>query len=100
MRFFRAVVSFYSALFFSLPQFARAQGTVPTFQVGAGSSKYTLAGGSPAQGRTTTIPTVLVPIALSFEAGKVAGTTCVMDADGDVRAILSSPVFSRFPFPN
>ncbi|HVT91592.1 MAG TPA: chitinase [Bryobacteraceae bacterium] len=100
MRFFRAVVSFYSALFFSLPQFARAQGTVPTFQVGAGSSKYTLAGGSPAQGRTTTIPTVLVPIALSFDAGKVAGKPFVMDADGDVRAILSSPVFSRFPFPN
>lgn len=100
MRFFCAAVSFYSTLVFSLPQFARAQGTVPTFQIGAGSAKYTLAGGSPARGETTAIPIVLVPVALSFDARKVAGEPFVMDAAGDVAAILRSPVFSRFPFPN
>ncbi len=75
----------------SLPMLA--QGTVPTFTHNAGPNTYTLAGRDPAQPGTTTIPTVLVPITLSFEAKKV-----VMDAAPDVPHILASPVFSHFAF--
>ena len=50
-----------------LPGFARAQGTAPTFHHSAGQGSYTLPGHDPSQGGTTTIPTVLVPITLSFE---------------------------------
>ena len=54
----------------------------------------------PAQGGTTTIPTVLVPITLSFEAKKTAGKPFVMDAAPDVPRVLRSPVFSKFAFPS
>jgi chitinase len=79
--------------------FAGAQGTVPTFQYSAGNTSYTIAGSDPAKGMSTTIPTVLVPIALSFEAKKTAGRPFVMDAGLDVKGILHSPVFSIFAFP-
>ncbi|HEY2001110.1 MAG TPA: glycosyl hydrolase family 18 protein [Acidobacteriaceae bacterium] len=72
---------------------AQAQGTIPTFQRAIGQSSYTLAGRDPAQPGTTVIPTVLVPIALTFE-----GKTIRMDAALDVPRILKSPIFSRFPF--
>jgi chitinase len=68
---------------------------VPTFQVTAGQGSYTLVGRDPAQGVTTTIATVLVPIALSFDAKKV-----LMDAAPDVSHILRSPIFSKFAFPS
>jgi chitinase len=68
---------------------------VPTFQVNAGQGSYTFLGGNPAQGGTTTIPTVLVPIALSFDA-----KNAVMDAAPDLSRILRSPVFSKFAFPS
>src|ERR1700676_3368219 len=76
-----------------------AQGTVPTFRHTVGQSSYTLVGQDPSQGVTTTIPTVLVPITLSFEAKKIAGESFIMDADPDVPRILQSPVFSNFAFP-
>ncbi len=72
---------------------AFSQGTAPTFQVAAGGGSYTLAGHDPAAGGSTTIPTVLVPITLSFESKKL-----VMDAGGDVQGVLGSPVFSKFAF--
>ncbi len=81
------------------PGFARAQGTVPTFEHTAGPSAYTLLGRDPAQGGATTIPTVLVPVALSFESKKTAGKPFVMDAGTDVRNLLRSPVFAKFAFP-
>ena len=71
-----------------------AQGTIPTFTHTAGPNTYTLAGSDPLKTATTTIPTVLVPITLSFEAKK----TAIMDATPDVPRILASPVFSRFNF--
>jgi len=74
---------------------AQAQGTVPTFTRAVGGSSYTLAGHDPAQPGTTVIPTVLVPIALTFE-GKTAG----MDAGPDVPRILASPIFSNYSFPS
>ena len=79
---------------------AHAQGTVPTFQHASGQSSYTLAGRDPAQGGTTTIPTVLVPVTLSFEARKTAGKHFIMDAAPDVPRVLRSPVFSKFDFPS
>jgi chitinase len=77
---------------------AHAQGTIPTFEHSAGQGSYTLAGRDPAQRGTTTIPTVLVPIALSFDAKKTAGKPFVMDAAADVLPVLRSPIFSRFAF--
>src|SRR5882724_6321964 len=79
-------------------QLAHAQGTVPTFVHSAGQGSYTLAGRDPVQGGTTTIPTVLVPIALSFDAKHTAGKPFVMDAAADVLPALSSPIFSKFAF--
>ena len=79
---------------------AHAQGTVPTFQYTVGQGSYTLVGRDPAQGGPTTIPTVLVPIALSFDAKKTAGKPFVMDAAPDVPRVLRSPVFSKFAFPS
>jgi len=86
-------------LFLLLPFYmAHAQGTVPTFERAAGGSSYTLVGHDPAQGGSTTIPTVLVPITLSFDAKKTAGKSFLMDASADVPRILRSPVFSKFVF--
>jgi chitinase len=79
---------------------AYAQGTVPVFQYAVGQGSYILAGRDPAQPGTTTIPTVLVPIALSFDARKTAGKPFLMDAVPDVPRILRSPVFSQFAFPS
>ena len=80
--------------------FAHAQSTVPTFRHAAGQGSYTLAGRDPARGGATTIPTVLVPIALAFDAKKTAGKPFIMDAATDVPRVLLSPVFSKFAFPS
>jgi hypothetical protein len=47
-----------------LTPLALGQGTVPTFRHGS----FTLAGRDPAQGGTTSIPTVVVPVKLTFAA--------------------------------
>jgi hypothetical protein len=73
---------------------ACAQGTVPTFQYTAGQATYTILGHDPALAATTTIPTVLVPLTLSFATAKI------MDATPDVPRLLRSPVFSKFAFPS
>jgi chitinase len=85
---------------FVLTATAFAQGTVPTFTHTAGDRSYTLAGADPARGGTTTIPTVLVPVTLSFESKKIAGKPFVMDAVPDVQPVLRSPIFSNFAFPS
>jgi chitinase len=79
---------------------AHAQGTVPTFQHAAGQASYTLAGRDPAQSGVTTIPTVLVPVTLSFDSKKTAGKPFAMDAAPDAARVLRSPVFSKFAFPS
>ena len=82
-------------LLFCLPlRLSHAQGTVPTFTRVIGGSSYTMAGRDPANSGTTTIPTVLVPIHLTFEGSKPAR----MDATADVPRILNSPIFTRFAF--
>ena len=87
-----------ACLFVASANAVYAQGTVPTFEHGVGGRTYTLAGHDPAQGGSTAIPTVLVPIKLSFEAKKVAGKPLVMDATADVLPIRRSPIFKTFPF--
>ena len=77
-------------------RFGHAQGTVPTFQHSVGQGTYTLVGRDPAHGGVTTIPTVLVPITLAFDAEKTAGGPFIMDAIPDVPRVLGSPVFSRW----
>lgn len=81
-----------------MPAAAQTQGTVPTFRVTAGQASYALAGRDPAQGGTFNIPTLLLPVQLSFET-KTAGKPFLMDAAPDVRSILRSPTFSNFAFP-
>jgi chitinase len=80
-------------------RFAPAQSGVPTFRYSVGQGSYALAGRDPAVGGTTTIPTVLVPITLSFDTKKSAGKPFLMDAGPDVARVLRSPVFSDFAFP-
>lgn len=72
---------------------ARAQGTVPTFTRTVNGQTYTFAGQNPAKSGTTVIPTVLVPIRLTF-----AGKATSLDAAQDVSHILKSPIFSKYQF--
>jgi chitinase len=76
-----------------LPLVLHAQGTAPVFQYTVGQSTYTLMGSDPARNATTTIPTVLAPITLTFDGKK-------MDAGPDVSRVLRSPVFANFAFPS
>jgi chitinase len=71
----------------------RAQGTVPTFTRTIAGQTYTLAGQDPAKGGTTMIPTVLVPIKLTFSGKKTQ-----MDAAQDATRILKSPIFANYRF--
>jgi chitinase len=77
---------------------ASGQGTAPVFVHQTGGKSYTLMGADPSKGATTTIPTVLAPVTLSFESKRVAGKPFALDATGDVPALLRSPVFTRFKF--
>jgi len=55
---------------------------------------YTILGGTPSMGGTTTIPTVIVPIRLTIPDYSVDGATAVvLDATPAVRDILNSPIF-------
>lgn len=72
-----------------------AQSSIPTFQYRAGKSSYTLVGGDPDKGGTTTIPTVVVPVALAFVAKERPGS---LDGTGDIPRFEQSPVLARFPF--
>ncbi len=74
---------------------AHAQGTVPNLHALRRPGLLHSAGRDPIQGGTTTIPTVLVPIALSFDAKKTAGKPFVMDAAADV-----SPISARQSSPS
>ena len=74
-----------------------AQGTSPTFLFRAGQSSLTLPGHDPAQGGTTVIPTVLVVVRLTFDAGP-GGKSLTFDAAEDVRQLLRSPVFAKAAF--
>src|SRR5579872_5743987 len=75
-----------------------AQGTVPTFEHSVGQNSCTFAGRDPVEGVVTTIPTLLVPITLSFETRKANRKPFVMAATADAPHVLRSPIFSRFAF--
>lgn len=88
-------------LLLSVPlRWAFAQGTVPVFQHVVGQASYSLVGHDPLHGGTTSIPTVLVPITLSFGEQKAGGKPFKLDATADVPRILRSPIFSKFAFPS
>lgn len=77
--------------------------TVPTFTgsfVTDGKQySYTIAGQNPESGGTTTIPTVVVPLSLSFDAsGGRSGHTVIANAEDHVRDILRSPIFQPYAF--
>ena len=74
------------------------QGTAPTFRYNTGQGTVTLPGRDPAQGGTTVIPTVLVPVRLQFDARQAAGKPMNLDASEDVPRVLGSPVFSKAEF--
>jgi len=74
------------------------QGTAPTFQFKAGQRSLTLPGRDPAQGGTTVIPTVLVAVRLTFDARPGGAKSLTLDAAGDVRQVLRSPVFAKAAF--
>ncbi len=71
------------------------QGTVPVFTQPVGQQSFTLAGGDPAATKTTTIPTVLVPITLSFPSRHTASN---FNAQRYASQVKSSPIFKSFPF--
>ena len=93
-------ITFLSLLSIVLAMHVHAAGTVPTFQVAVGQSSYTLAGSDPAHGGVTTVPTVLVPITLAFDARKLSGKPFVLHAVPEITGILRSPIFSKFDFPS
>ncbi|MBI4892081.1 MAG: glycoside hydrolase [Acidobacteria bacterium] len=75
-----------------------AQGTVGTYRVSAGAGSFAFAGGAPAQGGTTTIPTVLAPVNLVFEHRVSGGRGFVMDAARHAGAVAGTPIFEAYPF--
>ena len=56
---------------------------------------YTMAGQSPESGKTTVIPTVLVPVALSFQA---SGHPIRMNPKAAAQNVLRSPIFEKASF--
>ena len=74
------------------------QGTAPTFRYNMAHGPVTLPGRDPAQGGTTVIPTVLVPVRLQFDAELAAGKPVTLDAAGDIRQVLRSPMFAKAAF--
>ena len=74
------------------------QGTAPTFRYEANHHLVTLPGRDPAQGGTTVIPTVLVPLRLEFPARSASSKPWSLDAARRVPQVLNSPVFSKGAF--
>ncbi len=95
------MLRFVVVVFFGLAAgVACGQGTAPTFRYNTGQGSVALPGRDPAQGGTTVIETVLVPVRLQFESGWGSGEPLTMDAAGDVAQVLRSPVFSKAAFEN
>lgn len=74
------------------------QGTAPTFRYSTSAGLVTLPGNDPAQGGTTLIPTVLVPVQLQFEKARTAGNAATLNAMESVQRVLRSPVFANAAF--
>jgi len=82
---------------------AQQAGTLQTLPYWQGSFSikgkdytYTILGGDPATGGSTTIPTVIVPIRLTISDFSADGTSSVvLDATPIVNDILNSPIFKK-----
>lgn len=77
--------------------------SVPTFTrsytANGKDYSYTVVGSEPAKGGTTTIPTVLVPVTLAFDApADITGRKAAMDPTADVQKIVQSPIFQKYAF--
>lgn len=83
-------------LFLPLGGAAYGQGTVPTLRYSTGQGSVALPGRDPAQGGTTLVPTVLVPVRLEFDSP--SGRRLEIDPAADVARVLGSPVFSKADF--
>lgn len=79
------------------------QSGVPTF-TGSFSAQgrqysYAIVGHSPETGGTTVIPTVLIPVSLSFQIDQgQPDKTAAVDPSADIEKIVQSPIFQKFPF--
>jgi chitinase len=85
------------------PAFPPQTISLPTFTstatVAGTNYTYTLLGGDPTKGGTTTIPTVLVAITLTIDAPIDAeGRKAVLDAAPIARQVIRSPIFADYPF--
>jgi chitinase len=81
-------------VFFLLLSFGwRASSQVPTFQRATHNGAITVVGRDPAQGGTTLIPTLVVPITLEFESRMVFGKSVSLEATRDVQLVAQSPIF-------
>lgn len=102
-RFLMRISRFLLAISFLLSAGVGYGQTAPAFRYDSGHVSVTLPGGDPAQGGTTVIPTVLVPVRLEFESvssksRRIAGKPSNVDAGPDVPRVLRSPIFSKAPF--
>ncbi|HTX76226.1 MAG TPA: glycosyl hydrolase family 18 protein [Terracidiphilus sp.] len=92
------IVRFFPFVFFVLLGAVAYGQTAPTFRFNTSHGPVTLPGRDPAQGGTTVISTVLVPVRLQFATTRIAGKPASLDAAGDVPRLLQSPVFSNAAF--
>jgi chitinase len=99
------LLGIFCAMEAALPQNPSSQTvrTVPTFTgsfvTNGRQYSYTMAGRKPESGGTTTIPTVVVPLSLSFDASDGRSEhTVIANAENHVLDILHSPIFQPYPF--
>lgn len=72
---------------------AWAGATMPHFTVASSQGPIALLGQAPSEGKTTEIPTLLVPVTLNFSTTAGTGKPTTLSASPDVPAILDSPIF-------
>lgn len=77
----------------AVPTFSRS------FSAAGKEYHYTVMGRDPAQGGTTTISTVLVPVSLVFDSpAEKAGKKMEISAADDVPKVVQSPIFQKHAF--
>ena len=70
-----------------------------SFASGGATYRYTVVGGPPQAGGTTTIPAVIIPVSFVFdEYPDSKGAKLVLDASRVVPKVVRSPIFRNYPF--
>jgi len=70
-----------------------------TFSAGGVTYSYTMVGGNPQTGGTTTIPALVVPIVLVFdEFTDTSGNKLKLDPAGVLPSVTQSPIFQNYAF--